>query len=74
MTGRESSAPARLILTMTAFVALGTPLTLYAWHVLSEALAGRFAPRPVGVALIFVGSFLLLARVLGRRLQRVAGS
>lgn len=50
----------RLVLIMAAFLVIGAPLAAYIWHVLSDLLAGRVRPGPIGIALAFLLVFLFL--------------
>ena len=53
-----------MILLLAAFVAVGSPMAAYIWHVLSDALAGRVQFMSTLIALGLIAVFVGLLRLL----------
>lgn len=68
---REVPTSICLALLLAVFVVATFPLTLISWHVLSEALAGRFEPRSFASALALGTLFAFAASGLGLALTRL---
>jgi hypothetical protein len=68
---REIPTSIWLVVMLAVFVIATFPLTLISWHVLSEALAGRFEPRALAAALAVGTVFVFAASGLGLALTRL---
>ena len=68
---REIPTSTWLVVLLAVFVVTTFPLTLISWHVLSEALAGRFEPRAFASALALGTLFVFAASGLGLALTRL---
>lgn len=68
---REAPSILWLVALLVGFVALSTPLTLVSWHVLSEALAGRFDGRSLVLGAVLATLFAAASAGLGRFLLQI---
>ena len=60
-----------VLLRLAAFVIVGAPMALYAWHTLSETLSGRIHGGPLLLSAVLVGALSLGAWGFGRFLRRL---
>ena len=64
----EIARPGRVTAAIGLFVLLAAPLALYSWRVLSDLLAGHVEPASLGITMLALSAFALLAMRLGRYL------
>ena len=60
-----------VLLRLAAFVIVGAPMALYAWHELSEALSGRIHVGPLLFSIALVATLSVGAWGFGRYLRRL---
>lgn len=66
----------KLIGSLLLFVLVAAPFVIFAWHTLSEILAGRFHSDQALLAALAVAVLVTMLRMLGRyltRAERVSG-
>jgi hypothetical protein len=71
MTEEASPGMGSLIVTITVFALIGTPLVAFLWETLNRMMAGWFDPVRIAIS-IPVGVLLyVLLKYLARRTQRI---
>jgi hypothetical protein len=74
MSTERSSHLGRLVLLIAVFAILGTPLVAYLWETTNVLLSGVVRPLQLGVAVVLIPLFIVLLRLLAKRIQVVEGT
>jgi len=71
MTEKASPGMGSLIVTITVFALIGTPLVAFLWETLNRVMAGWFDPVRIAISIPVGVLLFVLLKYLARQTQRI---
>jgi hypothetical protein len=71
MTEKASPGMGSLIVTITVFALIGTPLVAFLWETLNRMMAGWFDPVRIAISIPVGVLLFVLLKLLARQTQRI---